>query len=279
MQFYISTGGFNLKPTQSIKKLLSHNIRNIEISGGKYENKLIKKILNFNKIKINVHNYMPFYKKPFVFNLASNNKKILDKSIAMAKKSIDLVSLNKSKFYTFHAGFLFDPKINMLGDKKVPKKIFNRKLALKRFVKNSLKLYQYAKKKNVTLLIENNVVTKNQFTKYNYIPLMSEIDETLYTMHKFKNKIGLLLDVGHLNVSSQTLRFSREKYVKKLNKFIHAYHISNNNGLYDQNLEFNKRSWFWKFLKKNVKFCSVEVYSSDIKKLKKLFKITKEKLS
>ena len=279
MQLYISTGGFNLPPTQIIKKFIFNNINNIEISGGRYEKNLFNKILNFNKIKISIHNYIPFYKKTFVFNLASNKKKILNKSLAMAKKSIDLVSLNKSKFYTFHAGFLFDPKVNMLGDKPAPNKFFNRNVAIKNFVKNVKLLNSYAKKKGVNLLIENNIVSKKQYLLHNYVPLMCDIEETKKIMNLLPKSIKILLDLAHLKVSSNVLGFSKSEYISKLDRYIDAYHLSDNNGLFDQNKIFDKKCWFWEFIKNNKKFCTVEVYKQNIKKLKQLLKLVESKIN
>ena len=93
MQLFISTGGFKNFPSKSIDYLYNNGIRNIEISGGKFEKKLKEKILQKrNKINFNVHNYIPFFKKPFVFNLSSSNKYISLRSIKMAKKSINLIS-------------------------------------------------------------------------------------------------------------------------------------------------------------------------------------------
>ena len=282
MQLFISTGGFKNFPTKSINYLYNNGIRNIEISGGKFEKKLKEKILQKrNKINFNVHNYIPFFKKPFVFNLSSSNKYISSRSIKMAKKSINLISeLNMGpKYYAFHAGFLFDPKIDMLGDKPVPKKIFNRKDAINQFLKNIKVLISYAKKKKVKLLIENNVVSRNQFKKYNYIPLMSDIKETEIIMKKIGNDVGILLDFGHLNVSSKSLNFSKKKYINKINKYIKAYHLSDNDRLTDQNKSFTKKCWFWKYIKKDAHFCTIEVYTYNLNLIKKLVNITSNKLS
>ena len=42
---YISTGGFkNMTPTESIKYFNKNGINNIELSGGKYEEKIYEKL-------------------------------------------------------------------------------------------------------------------------------------------------------------------------------------------------------------------------------------------
>ncbi|MDC3053325.1 sugar phosphate isomerase/epimerase [Candidatus Pelagibacter sp.] len=281
MDTFLSTGGFNKKkPSEIIKILKKNKIFNIELSGGKYEKNLTKKILNFNhKTKIMIHNYFPYYKDNFVFNLSSQNKKIVKKSINLAKAGIRINSKLRNGFYAFHAGFLFDPAINMLGDKPVPSIVIDRKKALSSFIKNVKILAKYAKKKNVTLLIENNVVSSNQYSKYNYKPLMCDTIETSYIMKNTPKNVFILLDFGHLKVSSSTLSFSKSKYISKLNKYILAYHLSENKSKSDDNLEFTNNSWFWKYIKKNAKYCSVEVYDKKINKLKNLIKLVDRKIN
>ena len=258
---------------------MKNNFTDIEISGGLYEKNLKKNIVKFkNKLNLNIHNYIPFFKKPFVFNLSSTNKVISSNSIKMAKKSISLAKDLNVKYYAFHAGFLFDPKINMLGDKPVPIKILNRKIAMNQFLKNVKILSSFARKKKIELLIENNVVSRNQFNKYKYVPLMADIKETEFVMKRIGKSVGILLDFGHLNVSAKTLKFSKVNYIKKLNKYIKAYHISDNDGYSDQNKSFNNKSWFWKHIKKDASFCTIEVYSKNLKVLKNLIDITNRKL-
>ena len=41
---------------------------------------------------------------------------------------------------------------------------------------------------------------------------------------------------------------------------------------------FNSNSWFWKYLKNDKKYYSIEVYNGDPKKLRRLQKLTIQKL-
>ena len=58
-----------------------------------------------------------------------------------------------------------------------------------------------------------------------------------------------------------------------------AYHLSENKSKSDDNLEFTNNSWFWKYIKKNAKYCSVEVYDKKINKLKNLIKLVDRKIN
>ena len=62
----------------------------------------ISKILNKHKyINFYFHNYFPVPQKSFVINLASNNKKIIQKSFQHIKKAIRLCKTFKLKFLVF----------------------------------------------------------------------------------------------------------------------------------------------------------------------------------
>ena len=87
--------------------------------------------------------------------------------------------------------------------------------------------------------------------------------------------VGLLLDVGHLNVSAKTLKFDRIEFIKKTNKWIRGYQLSENNGIDDQNKKIKLKSWFFKFLKKN-KFYSLEIKIKNFNQFKNQIKIVKK---
>lgn len=88
----------------------------------------------------------------------------------------------------------------------------------------------------------------------------------------------LLVDLGHLKVSAKTLKFDKNKFLKKCDKFIKAYHISDNNSVKDQNNLISQRSWFWKNIKKDAEFYSLEIKTKFIKEIKNQLKIMKDKL-
>ncbi len=261
---YLSTGLLEKKSTSSIVSILDNlKITNLELSSGPYEkninNFLIKK-KNKNKLNFLIHNYFPVPKKAFVLNLASNNSKIRNESLKLAKKAIKLSSRLGAKFYSFHAGFLIDPKITSLG-KKIKEKleITPRKTAKKNFIKSVNHLSNYAKNYNVDLLIENNVLTKKNYFRFNSNPfLFVDEKEINSVMPNLPKNVKLLLDVGHLNVSAKTLKFDKINFINKCNKWIKGYQLSENNGLEDENRPIKSNSWFLKHIKKN-KFYSLEI--------------------
>ena len=278
---YISTGGFrNQTGSHIYNKLKKNGIKNIELSGGKYEKNSNKKIKKFKNVQL--HNYFPPPKKSFVLNLSTTNKKIANKSIKFIKRNIKLSKIVGAKYYSFHAGFRIDPKPNQLGKKIKYTKIIGPKIAKDNFLKRVKSLNNFAKKNNIKLLIENNVISKKNLEEFGQNPLlMCDPNEILSFFKKIKSHnldIGFLLDVAHLKVSAKTLGFNLQKAHKDLREIITAYHLSDNNGLIDSNKKFTNKSWFWKNINNQAKFFTIEVYNLSLNGYKKLIKIVKKKV-
>ncbi len=270
-KLFISTGGFrDLTPTQAIKKLNRHKIFNIELSGGKYEKNIEKKILKITKKNnIRTHNYFLYPKKGFVLNLASDDKLIVKKSINLIKKNILLAKKIKSKYVSFHAGFRFDPNLNKLGKSIDKENIISEKKALFNFKKNLKQIVIFSKKKNIKILIENNVLSNKNFNNFKCNPfLLSSPNQIQNFFRENIPNILFLLDVAHFKVTCKSLNLSLIKSYKKIFKFIDAYHLSDNNGSADTNSKITKKSWFIKHLKKDINYFTLEVYTKNFNLLK-----------
>jgi sugar phosphate isomerase/epimerase len=59
---------------------------------------------------------------------------------------------------------------------------------------------------------------------------------------------GLLLDTGHLKVSSKSLNLNLIEEYNKIKKFIKALHHSDNDGLKDSNQIINDEYWFLDYI-------------------------------
>tara|TARA_B100001063_G_C16777560_1_gene566924 strand:+ start:425 stop:1288 length:864 start_codon:yes stop_codon:yes gene_type:complete len=283
-EVFLSTGGFkNVKANKTIINYKKKNIFNIELSGGIYDKDINKNLLSFKKknpnIKFLIHNYFPPPKKPFVLNLASFNKNIEKLTINHYFKSIKLCRKLNIDIYSFHAGFRIDPKPKELGKKFKNNKLNDRAKTLKKFSENLKKICIYAKKNKVNVLIENNVITKKNLKSFKDDPfLLSHPKEIKEFFNKFPYKIGLLLDVAHLKVSSRSLNFNLKKSHESLKKYIKAYHLSDNNFIVDSNEAITHKSWFLKSLKKKLNYYTIEVYKKDLNKLKQQVDLVKKYL-
>ena len=271
---YISTGGFKTNTcSQSINSLIDNGIFSIELSGGQFEinqKNYLNSIKKDKKLILQVHNYFPPPKDPFVLNLGSLDDTIASKSFNHALNSINLAALLGGKYYSFHAGFLLDPKLNELGGKIRKKSIYNRNRSVDLFVNRVKKLALFASKKNITLLIENNVLSLKNFNEFGQnILLMVDYKESAEIMKKINlENVKMLIDVAHLKVSSNSLNFNPKVFLEHLDEWIAAYHLSENDGTSDDNEKFREDSWFWPFLKKDLDYYSIEVYNTTINELK-----------
>lgn len=272
LKVYISTGFFKKKkPLKILKYFIKNKIFEIEFSSGQYANEsdLKKFVLKSKKINARIHNYFPPPKKPFVINLASQNKVILNRSINQIKKSIILSKKINGKYFSFHAGFRIDPEVKKIGKNFLKKALYNKKKCESTFLKSTKILYKYAKKHNIKLLIENNVITKKNLNQFKENPLLLTNDKDIKIFFKkIPKDIKLLLDIGHLQVSANTENFNLIRAINNLNMFIGGYHLSNNNSINDQNLYFGKNFWFIKYLKNDVKYITLEIYQKDLNKIK-----------
>ena len=275
---YISTGGYsNETASQTVRNLSNFNIDTFELSGGRFSSNLQEELVDLSRSNnFIVHNYFPPPRKPFVINLSSLDDNVFELSFNHIKESIKLASLIKSPYYSFHAGFLVDPKVHELGKSVEKRNLFDKDKALNKFIHALKLLSDYAKKYSVKLLIENNVLTRNNLLRFEKKPLlMVDIQDTEEIFNRVDDNIGLLIDVAHLKVSAKTLSFDPIEYLYKFNKHTFAYHLSDNNGLKDSNQSISKDSWFWPYLRKDLDYYSLELYNLEPEEIKSQLQLAK----
>jgi sugar phosphate isomerase/epimerase len=260
---FVSTGGEKkLSAVQSCHLLSEAGLRNIELSGGAYTESLLQDLVKLKKcLSFQIHNYFPPPKIPYVFNLASLDPVISSQSIDHVKKAMQW-SLELSRpIYSFHAGFLLDPRVDELGKRVARRTLFDREESLMRFIDRVNELAEEARTLGVKLLIENNVLSGNNYLAFQADPfLMTTASECLKIMSNTPKNVELLIDVAHLKVSSKTLNFDPIKFLDECHDWIGAYHLSDNDGNHDSNEEVSIKSWFWPYLKRNLDYYSLEVY-------------------
>jgi len=251
---YISTSC--LKNPRNIINVLNEyektEIGNVELGSVHeyFDINLLKKY-EFNFI---IHNYFPPPKEEFNLNLASDNNIILSKSIALAKKAIDVCCEVNSPLYTFHAGFTVDPK--KLGKEFSKEDIVDREKAINTYSESVIEIIEYASNRGILVAMEPNVVQKfNLIEGENKLCLFAEFNEIEKLFKILSNKkFGLLLDLGHTSVTSHWLKFDKDLFIEKFKSKIIAVHASNNNGLADQHKSLTEDCWTTSKLKmfKNI---------------------------
>ncbi len=260
---FVSTGGIrNLNGFDACKELAKLGINSFELSGGKFFSDVLSKLryLENQDFNIQIHNYFPVPKTPFVLNLASGDELISELSMAHCLKSIELASNLKLKRFSFHAGFCIDPSTKELGQPFNKKKLMkDRDFFLDRFIKRVKVLKSFADSKDVDLYVENNVTIKENIFEGKPLLLGSDYNE----IKNIKDNTGvkILIDIGHLIVSANSLGIDESKELENFKRLANAYHLSTNNRLRDQNQPIKNDKKLCKFISKDADFYTIEVYS------------------
>lgn len=247
---YLTSSCFNFTNTNNLLEFCrKKGFYPLELSGNlKFEPQIAAQLIAAKEFSFLIHNYFPAPKEPFVLNLASADESIRQKSIEHCRRALRLCQNLGVPFYSVHAGFLVNLQPEDLGKKQSDLPFIKREEGLKIFNDSLAQLLEF----NVNLLIENNVNSQeNLVAGQNRLYLLAEPEETLEFFNRFNNpRLGLLVDLGHLNVSAQQLNFNKYKYLEVLTPWIKAFHLSRNDGLEDQGLPFRQDEWFVETLKK-----------------------------
>jgi sugar phosphate isomerase/epimerase len=235
MSIFVSTSCLSSKYDYSqILDIYSKlGIKNVELGICKDSTLDVPKLLKKYNLNYIVHHYFPPPKEPFIVNLASQDRQIFKKSIDQMKNSIDFCADFDINFYSFHAGFRVDPDINLkFNFNNIPEyeNSFNM------FKESVEKIVDYAERRNVKVAVENNVLSEyNLIDGRNELLLMCELWEFERLFNEITSKnLGALLDIGHLKVTSNLLKFDADEFIDKLKDKTFAVHVHENNGRVDE---------------------------------------------
>jgi sugar phosphate isomerase/epimerase len=282
MTIYVSTGGFSGAPAHETARVLRDSgIRALELSGGRHAESLITELTKLRSdIRFQVHNYFPPPKEPFVLNLGSLNPNVAARSLAHVERALDCCRAVGADHYSFHAGFLLDPRVDELGRPIAQQNLFSRDECINVFIERVASIATRAAAAGVRVMVENNVLSSRNARRFDVNPLlMCEPAECRALMRRMPENVGMLLDVAHLKVSARSLGFDPAAMFRECGDWIRGYHLSDNDGLEDSNLPYSEDSWFWKFLNPDVEYISVEVYRRSAAELATLTELAGAKLS
>ena len=208
-----------------------------------------------------LHNYFPAPKSPFVLNMAASDSITYNKTEELIKNAFCLADYAESPIYGIHAGYLAKAKAGEDGYFIFSDEEESYKTALENTIKFVNNILKY-KPKNLTFIIENLFPSPKKRHSLN-----CSYEEIKELMNSLPNEVGILLDLGHFNISSNILGFNRHKALDKLvNNFfgrIKEIHISENNGFKDEHLAVKENSWQLEIIKdissqdinKNIIYC------------------------
>ena len=260
---YVSTGGFRDRTADAVSEELSRaGIQAVELSGGMYSGTLLNDLRALApNIQFQIHNYFPPPADPFVLNLGSLDPEVGERSVAHVEQALEWCVALGGDRYSFHAGFLLDPKVDELGKRIPSRSLFDRDKCIEVFVSRVTRLAEIAAKAGISLMIENNVLSAKNAQEFSANPLlMCDPQECLEIMGLLPGSVKQLIDVAHLKVSANSLNFDPASMFELCGDRIAGFHLSDNNGLEDSNKPFGELAWFWPHLKPEVDYYSVEVY-------------------
>jgi sugar phosphate isomerase/epimerase len=342
---YVSTGAFESGTLAEMKQACEALGAGLELSSGvRWHPGLEAEI---NEVagpagNVLVHNYFPPPREPFVLNLASVNMETRELSYEHVRRAIDLSARCGAPFYSVHSGFAMDLRPGDLGkpEAQVGMRTVPHAVAYTTFISSVRQLSAYGKARGVRLLIENNVITREQIdlpiteprklgrlaalleqkkadpqdkarllrmiqqsareeqvSPEELVTLIHALmeayaispeDLTLHSpllmtepgeMAKFFRylddpNVGLLLDVGHAKVAAGAHGFEPWKFFEELAPWIGAIHLSDNDGLRDNNRPFGADAWFANYYMGNIPVV-IEVYKTDGEELARMVDIVK----
>ena len=209
--------------------------------------KILKRFLN-DGFSFTLHNYFPPPEKSFVLNIASDEKKTQDLCKKLVDDALNLSVVAKSSVYGLHAGYLSKAKAKDDGMFEFDKETMSYSSALQSSLNFINFFVEKFKKNNVKFLVENLFpsLARNSSINCNF----EQISDLMDSLPK---EVGLLLDLGHMNISSKIMEFDRFKFLDKyLNKYgdrLSEIHISENSGLKDEHRALDVNSWQYDAIK------------------------------
>lgn len=242
----------------------------IELSGGRHDADLSQNLDTLKKADtpLLLHNYFPPPKTPFVMNLSEVNDEKFVRTKKQIEQSILLSAKLSARFFGIHAGFLFSPEVSELGRTITPRAGLDRQTALQVMCERVIALSAYAERYGVRLLLENHVLSHTNLESVgsNFL-LMVDPDEILSVLRLCEGRVGLLLDVGHLKVSANTLQFNFLEAFVALAHIAEGFHLSTNDGKSDQHLSISMNEPWLSLLPRDKAIYTLEAHSPSSQEL------------
>lgn len=194
-----------------------------------------------------VHHYFPPPREPFIVNLASQDATILARSKEQIKKSLEFCQGLGIELLSFHAGFRADPDDNL---RFCQQHVASYEKAFATFVESLEEINGYAQERGVRIAIENNVLSDyNLVDGGNPFLLLCEAEEFERLWQRIPSaNVGILLDLGHLRVTSHWLKFDRYQFIDRVKDKVFAIHVHENNGQVDEHRELDETSWCFEII-------------------------------
>ena len=234
-----------------VDEMVDLGIRNIELSGNlKFNPDILthmRLLRDKHRLNLMVHHYFPPPQEPFVLNLASQNPDIRKKTFSLIQQVSDLIEQLDIPVYGVHGGHCVDmlPEMKNLHFIIDEQTKVEKQKALKTFQENVDYIIREFSPRKRKMAVENLfVASKDQH--YALLATPDQIDRFMEFARGYDN-LGLLLDLGHLNVTARTFGFDAVSHarflLKNYSQKIFQLHLSENDGSFDVHHVHKEDSW------------------------------------
>jgi sugar phosphate isomerase/epimerase len=242
-EVYASTGAFGATDLEAILRQASAlGIGHIELSSGVAATPRLRGTVmaHRHRFRFLVHNYFPPPARPFLLNLATPRDDIGRRAMALCRDAVGLCAGVGAPFYSVHCGFTFDsPDGAHLGNASqmaLPRISMDE--AMDHFARRITALCRFGAARGVTIAVENNVIAGfGVIDGENRLCLGADLEGLKHIFDAVDSeRLGLLFDVGHAKVNQQTIGADMGAMLTAFQDRLVAFHVSDNDGVNDQNL-------------------------------------------
>ncbi|MFC1729976.1 sugar phosphate isomerase/epimerase family protein [candidate division KSB1 bacterium] len=219
-----------LEKIRDLRKVLEQywkeGIRNVELSGCHPHMPDVKEIVDSYKFNYLVHNYFPPPKEAFVFNLASNDKSVLKRSLELAKQAVKLCNKMGAPIYSVHTGYRQDPGLGFKFDVKGPAILYND--AINIFKKSLKEIADFAHDHSVKIGFENQPAKNPHGDVKEFITFIKAEEFNSIVKEIGPEKIGVVLDIAHLENAATIMKFDIDSFIEDVRENVIELHVCDN---------------------------------------------------
>ena len=196
-----------------------------------------------NGILLTMHNYFPPPSEDFVLNIASACTGTRERCERMLDGILTLAGASGSPVYGVHAGYLFQGRSPTSGQMfEFSRGRSSYTDAMARATASISDWAPLFASQGIRLLVENLFPFPDDDHSLCCTP-----DQIAQFLSAVPASVGLLLDLGHFNISATLMAFNREAGLEELlTAFGHRLfqvHLSHNDGLHDEHLVVEEGGW------------------------------------
>lgn len=231
---------------KTIKRFVDNGLTKIELGADHGFMKDPGKVIKLKKeygLDYTLHAFFPPARKNFMLNIGSVHKKILEDSIKVAKRCIEFCNKSGARLYSMHTPYLaeIDKKGNPLS------KMIKVERCVEIMKDSLVEISDYAKRYGVKVALENHSGS-NEALRFTRLSMIKEIIKSTGVRN-----VGLLVDIGHLNVAATKYEFDKKKEVEEVKDMIMELHVHENNGRKDMHKPLSNGSMLECFPKEILK--------------------------